>query len=159
MKIESIEVIPMNKESIFESEELNIFECVSITTSYDEWKVMHDKHLEMIGYIPDRSTKSPYFDEICEEFAKNHKAFMTAPTAKFGNEVYEAKTRVAETEEELYAFEASGPLYSVLKVFIENTEAGKIVERRYVDRESFKQKYGLWYPLKSIYKIRYGVKS
>lgn len=155
MKIESMEVIPMNKESIFEENELYTFECVNITTSYDEWKIMHDANLENYNKLLSRKT-NPDFDSDCELFARSHKAFMLGPTAKFDRIFYEVKTRIAHSREQLFTFEHLGPLYYVMKECVDDIDAGKTVERTHID-ETCTETYGLWYPLKTIYKIRHGV--
>ena len=156
MKIESVEVIPMRKDSIFEDETLQQFECISITTSYDEWKLHHDKYMKEYQKFQ-TTAPHPEFDEHCERFAKGQSAFMLAPVAKFDQSMYEVRTKSVENPDQLFMFADSGPLFSIEKIYLEDKEAGKTIERLY--EESFTPKFGLWYPFKSVYKIRYGVKT
>lgn len=146
MKIESVEVIPSTKESKFEDVE-HEFEVFGMTTSFDEWetfmieKAKRDK--EIISY-----------DDQCRRFALKHKAFMMAPVAMFGN-TYASIAREIEVEY-LDSMPPLGPLFSVYKRKIEDTQAGKTVFRPYINRETFKEEVGMWYPLKKVCVIRYG---
>jgi len=160
MKIESVQVIPSRKDSMFEETPLNTFDC-TITTSYDEWKTAHDAN---IGLYTDTSSiekvkKQPEFDELCERFAKTQKAYMVAPTALFHDTVYVARTVAMPTEDHLLAMSNTGPLYMVFKEYIDDIEAGKTEERFYVDPQTFAPMYGLWYPYKAQYRLRYGVRE
>lgn len=159
MKIESVEVIPMRKDSMFEAVPLQGFDC-SLTTSYEEWRPLVDKHLSFhtsTDAFP-MTRKSPEFDEVCEKFARSQKAFMTGPTGIFHDIVYTARSVALPTAEHLFAMSNIGPLYVVFKEYADDIEAGKTEERFYVDPDTFKQMYGLWYPQKARYRLRYGVR-
>lgn len=145
MKIESVEVIPMRGESIWENIK-NDFEVFGITTSYDEWeKVSADNVLlDLDNYA---------VTEECFEFAKRQQAFMTAPTAKFGDVLFVSRTRRAKS---LDGLKIDGPLHQVYQIEVDDIDAGKTVEREYIDTETFKVTNGLWYPKKKEYVVRYG---
>lgn len=149
MKIESVEVIPMTKESKFEDVERE-FEVFAMTTSFDEWESFA---LEAIKRESKYNNHVQY-DEQCRNYALKHQAFMTAPVAKFGN-TYMVVTRRVETEY-LDSFPPLGPLYSVYKTKMEDKAAGKTVFRKYRNSETFKEETGMWYPLKEVCVIRYG---
>lgn len=138
-------------------EALNTFDC-TLSTSYSEWEQ---------SIIPDMKKSMPFdavmetgviFDETCEKFAKAQKAFMFGPTSLFHDIVYTAKTVKLPTKEHLFAFSNSGPLYMVFKHLIYNFDAERTVECFYTDDHSFEKKYGLWYPKKEEYVLRYGVR-
>lgn len=150
MKIESVEVIPMRKESIWEDVE-NDFEVAFITTDYVKW---FTETAEGRAYF----TESPNtkFTDECREFAKKQKAFMTSPTGIFGDNLYVAATKSVDS---LEGIRIQGPLYTVFAVEIDDTSKEKTEVRNYVDPVSFNQVYGHWYPTKTVYKIRYGVKT
>lgn len=160
MKIESIEVIPMRKDSMFEAIPLQSFEC-SLTTSYEQWRPLVDKHLSFNTETGDYSKvkKHPEFDEVCEKFAKSQKAYMTGPTGIFHDNVYEARAIALPTVDHLFAMSNTGPLYVVFKEYVDDVEAGKIEERFFVDPNTFQPMYGLWYPHKAQYHLRYGVRK
>jgi len=86
-------------------------------------------------------------------FAKRQQAFMLAPTAMFGSSVYVVKTITADN---LIDIVIDGPLYKVNVFMVDDMSAEKTVERKYVDPVSFMPMYGLWYPQKKTYKVRYG---
>lgn len=157
MKIESVEVIPMRKDSLFEATPLQGFECSFITTSYDEWRpAVIDEYLKRTAENQSKISQPQEFDDVCEKFAKSQKAFMLAPTAIFHDRVYVAKTAKLPTPDHLFAMGNVGPVYMVIKVFVDDMEAGKTVERFYVDPASFAPMYGMWYPQKAMYMLRYG---
>ena len=159
MKIESIEVIPMRKDSIFEETPLKSFEC-SLTTSYDEWRPIVDKHISFDTGAGDyeKIKKRPEFDEVCEQFAKAQKAYMLGPTGIFHAIVYTARAVSMPTKDHLFAISNTGPLYMVFKEYVDDVEAGKTEERFYVDPNTFQPMFGLWYPHKAQYRLRYGVR-
>lgn len=145
MKIESVEVIPMAKESKWKDAPRK-FEVSMITTDYVTWFTkMYD---DILSYDAE-----PKIDEVCIRFAKKQQAFMLAPTALFGSHVYVAKSRSADT---LDGVVVDGPLYRVAAYMIDDTTTEKTVERKYIDPVSFAPMYGLWYPQKKAYKILYG---
>lgn len=113
MKIESVEVIPMRKDSIFEEKYEDTFDC-TITTSYEEWL---EPMMNIIDKNNDLGLESIFseFDSVCEEFAKSQKAYMIQPAAIFHSTMYIAKTSQVE-KEELYAISNKGPLYMVYKM-------------------------------------------
>jgi hypothetical protein len=162
MQIESVQVIPSRKDSLFEDTPLNGFEC-TITTSYDEWKSVMDRHLAVeTPSTPNAwsvTRKPPEFDDVCERFAKAQKAFMTGPTAIFHDNLYMARTVAMPTEDHLFAMSNTGPLYMVLKEYVDNLEAERTVERFYTDPTTFKPMHGMWYPYKTQYRLRYGVRE
>jgi hypothetical protein len=148
MKIESIEVIPMAKESKWEDAE-RIFEVSMITTDYVTWFTnMYDS---AVSY--NNEFVFPKLDETCLSFAKKQQAFMLGPTAIFGPSVYVAKSRSADT---LDGVVIDGPLYRVEYAMTDDTSAEKTVERKYIDPVTFLPMDGLWYPQKKTYKVRYG---
>lgn len=158
MNIESVEVIPMRKESMFDETPLQSFEC-SLTTSYDEWKPVIDKFISSDLSEYEKLYKKYEFDGICEKFAKAQKAFMLGPTGIFHDNIYIAKSVALPTAEHLFAMSNTGPLYMVYKEYIDDLEAGKTVERFYRDTITFEKKYGPWYPQKAQYRIRYGIRE
>lgn len=144
MQIESVEVIPMSKESKWEDAP-KTFEVSMITTDYVKWLTsMYDEYLD---------SANSGIDGACILFAKRQQAFMLAPTAIFGSTVYCAVSRVTETLDNL---QLDGPLYRVQTLRIDDKDSGKSVERLYTDPETFNKVYGLWYPEKKVYKVRYG---
>jgi hypothetical protein len=160
MKIESVEVIPMRKDSMFEGVPLQSFDC-SLTTSYEEWRPLIDQRLNFDASGGDYSKvkKHPEFDEVCEKFAKLQKAYMTGPTSIFHDIVYVARTVALPTADHLFAMSNTGPLYMVYKEYVDDIEAGKTEERFYVDPNTFQPMHGLWYPHKAQYRLRYGVRE
>jgi len=149
MKIESVEVIPMSKESKWEDAP-KVFEVSMITTDYVVWFTkMYDDYL---SYAPDGFPK-PELDESCVLFAKKQQAFMLAPTAMFGSLVYVAKSRSAESLSNVII---DGPLYRIETYLADDKSAEKTVERTYIDPVTFLPIHGLWYPQKKMYKVRYG---
>ena len=149
MKIESVEVIPMSKESKWEDAPRK-FEVSMITTDYVTWFTkMYDDYL---SYATDGFHKLE-LDEACVLFAKKQQAFMLAPTAIFGPIVYASKSRSADTLDDVVI---DGPLYRIETYMADDTSAEKTVERRYVDPVTFLPTHGLWYPQKKRYKVRYG---
>lgn len=160
MKIESVEVIPMRKESMFEAAPLQSFEC-SLTTSYNEWRTNIDRSLSFIINQSDygKVKRNPEFDDVCEKFAKSQKAYMTEPTGIFHDIVYTARTIALPTTDHLFAMSNTGPLYMIFKEYVDDVEAEKTEERFYVDLNTFQPMYGLWYPYKSQYRLRYGVRE
>lgn len=146
----------MRKDSLFEATPLQGFECAAITTSYEEWRTaVVDPYISrIVAGLPGQSQE---FDDVCEKFAKMQKAFMTAPTAIFHDKCYAAKSVRLETPDHLFAMGNIGPVYMVIKDFADDVEAGKTVERFYIDLDTFTPMHGMWYPLKTVYKLRYGV--
>lgn len=158
MKIESVQAIPSRKDSLFEETPLNQFEC-TITTSYDEWKTAISEWMDMLyGGEHDKVKKKPEFDDVSEQFARAQRAYMTNPTAMFHDMLYEARSVRLPTVDHLMALSNTGPLYMVFKEYIDDVEAGKTEERFYVNPDTFQPMYGLWYPYKGVYRLRYGVR-
>jgi len=101
--IESIEVIPMNKESIFEEpySEDEIFGC---SLSYDEWAMKvapritthESKKADDVWY----GFGLDYLKET-DQIAAKFKGFMFGPTAKYGKHVLMAKSKKAKSIEEI----------------------------------------------------------
>lgn len=140
MKIESVEVIPMSKESKWVDVETP-FEVAFITTSFDEWYTNTLEH----GEKPDGE---------CLAFARAQKAFMLAPTGLFGQSLYVVKARMSETLDGLVL---PGILYRISKTEIDDMDSEKNVYRKYVDPTSFEPKEGFWHSKKTVYKLRYGI--
>lgn len=114
MEIESVQVIPMRGESIWEDAR-NPFEVAGITTSYDEWLAKmkaHDAEEEQIEIAGELVPKSMTFEDECIEFAKKQQGFMINPVAKFGDIIYMANAVKTET---LQDFMIYGPLYKIKK--------------------------------------------
>jgi hypothetical protein len=125
------------------------FEVFGITTDYVTWATeMYD---DVLSY-PIENPES-LIDKACITFAKKQHAFMLSPTALFGKLTYVAESIVTEKLENI---RIDGPLYRVIRYTTDDVSAGKSVERPYIDPVSFEPKYGLWYPQKHGYKIRYG---
>jgi hypothetical protein len=139
VKIESVEVIPMSKESKWEDLPSK-FEVAYITTSFDKWYTGALENGEKM-------------DTECIAFAKGQHAFMTAPTGMFDRLVYSAKARTAETLDGLVL---DGPLYRISVTEIDDETSEKSIYRKYIDTETFETKEGFWYSKKKAYKIRYG---
>lgn len=142
MIIESIQTIPLSKESKFEDVP-NTFEVAFITTSYEDWRT---KVIEYSSLVE--------IDLFCYQFAEKQKAFMLAPTAVFGTVAYAAKTVKVDSLDNI---SIDGPLYMVNTIEVDDVDAEKNIFRKYVDPESFALKEGLWHPTKKAYRIRYGV--
>lgn len=100
-----------------------------------------------------------HYDEDCEIFAKQQKAYMLHPTAIFDDVMYITKTIKFDNANILYTASNLGPLYEVYKEISTDYDSDKTVERNYIDPVTFERKYGLWYQLKSKYVLRYGVKA
>jgi hypothetical protein len=148
MEIESIQVIPMSKESKWE-DITPVFEVSMITTDYVIWFTkMYD---DLLSY-GDNNYK-PELDKSCLEFAKKQQAYMLAPTAIFGSQIYAAKSKTADT---LDGVVIDGPLYRVECYVADDMSAEKTVEKTYIDPVTFLPTHGLWYPQKKMYKVRYG---
>jgi len=148
MKIESIEVIQMTKESKWEDVPQR-FEVSMITTDYDTW------FTRVYGAAISSNIEElvPKLDETCLSFAKRQQAFLLAPTAIFGPVVYSAVSRAADTLDDIVI---DGPLYRVEYYMLDDTSAEKTVERKYIEPVTSLPTYGLWYPQKKVYKVRYG---
>jgi len=146
MKIESVEVIASTKESKFEDVE-HEFEVFGMTTSFDEWETLMAEKAK-------RDKEIISYDDQCRNYALKHQAFMTAPVAIFGNTYAPVACKIEV--EYLDSMPPLGPLFSVYKCKIEDTQAGKTVFRPYINRETFKEEVGMWYPLKEVCVIRYG---
>jgi hypothetical protein len=146
MKIESIEVIPMSKESKWEGV-VKQFDVFNITTNYADWRqwLINTEKTTGVEFSMDKS---------CFAFARAQKAFMTSVLAIFGTTTYEAKSRVTDT---LDGVTLDGLLYTVETYETADETAEKTVMRKYLDPDTFETKEGLWYPNKKIYKIRYGI--
>lgn len=100
-KIESIELIPMNKESIFDEPYVED-EIVNIAVSYEEWKTFNYNRTNEMNSNSNFNTE--FKDEVKEdllEFAKKVKGYMISPTAKIGTKMIVAKTNKVESIKEL----------------------------------------------------------
>jgi hypothetical protein len=148
MIITSVEVIQMSKESKWEDIPRE-FEVSNITTDYLKWSDNMFDHI--LSYT--ETDCVPEIDNFCLEFAKKHQAYMLAPTAKFGHLFYLSESKVVDTLDNVII---DGPLYRVYAFMKDDTSAEKTEERKYIDPVSFAPRYGLWYPQKKMYKIRYG---
>jgi len=150
MEIESIEVIPMSKESKWEDLP-RIFEVSMITTDYVTWFTrMYD---DIFSYNIDSNIINPKLDESCLSFAKKQQAFMLAPTASFGSIIYAVNSKMVDTLDNIVI---NGPLYRVNYKMVDDMSTEKTVERTYVDPVTFRTKHGPWYSQKKVYKVRYG---
>lgn len=145
MKVESVQIIPMSKESKWEDIP-NQFEVFAITTDFTLWFDSISSYIE---------ESKAAIDEECIAFAKRQAAYMTAPTAMFGDVIYIAKTILSDTLENVVT---NGPLYAVMSEQVEDRSAEKTAFKKYIDPKTFEVKEGLWYPMKKRYKIRYGVR-
>lgn len=145
-KIESVQVIPMSKESKWEDIPKQ-FEVSFITTDYVTWLSSYADSLNAQDQM--------MLDKECIAFAKRQSAYMMAPTAMFGDTMYAAKSKVSDTLEGVVI---DGPLYRVTTEEVEDKTAEKTEFKKYNDPETFEVKEGLWYPMKKRYRLRYGVK-
>lgn len=127
MKIESVEVIPMSKESKWEDIRTP-FEVSFITTSFDEWYAQTLKNREATGALENGEK----MDDACIAFAKAQQGFMLSPTGRFGQTLYVAKAKAVEN---LDGIIIDGPLYQVTNVVM----------------------FDLTGHRKNMYKVRYGV--
>jgi hypothetical protein len=146
MKIESIEVIPMSKESRFEDAEETAFVTHNITTDFETWFSTQERH------------NRPY-DKDTIKFAKKQHAFMLAITAMFGTLVYGTRSIQVDSLDDVIL---SGPLFSVHSTEVFDEVEGIPVFQPYIDPYTFETKIGLSYPEKGIYrkkvyKVVYGV--
>jgi hypothetical protein len=145
--IDSIEVIPMSKDSKFEAVD-NDFEVYGITTEFSKW-------FEGVSNGGTDATDFGY-DHVngeCLAFARKQQAFMTAPTAIFAGQLYQARTIKTESLDG----SIQGPLYQVFKKYESDTTKGKTVEGEYLNEKTLMIEKGLGYPTKPIFMIRYGV--
>lgn len=94
--IESVQVIPMNKETIFEDpySEEEIFSCSLL---YDEWK---EKVLPRISQSDRDGFGLDYLKET-DEIASKFKGFMFGPIAKYKKDILTAKYRKARSVQEI----------------------------------------------------------
>jgi chlorite dismutase len=146
MEIESVQVIPMSKESKWEDVPRK-FEVSFITTDYVTWLSSYADSLN--------AQDQTMLDKECIAFAKRQSAYMMAPTAMFDNTMYAAKSRVSDTLEGVVI---DGPLYRVTVEEVEDKTAEKTEFKKYIDPETFEVKEGFWYPMKKRYRLRYGTK-
>ena len=112
MEIESVEVIPMRGESIWEDTK-NDFEVFGITTSLEEWKtqILSDHEREMKSINDDfPSMVSSSFGEDCMDFASRQSAYMLKPVGKFDDTLYMAKTIFVKSLDDV---KLEGPLYKI----------------------------------------------
>jgi hypothetical protein len=129
-----------------ESVQETTFVVYAITTDYIAWLS------NIIQYdTPDRMYQP---DAACLKFARKQKAFMLAPTALFDNITYSARSILVDSLDELFI---GGPLLNVYPVRVSDETAGKTVFQTYRDPTTFEEKHGLWYPQKTMYRVRYGV--
>jgi hypothetical protein len=156
VEIESIQVIPMRKDSIWEDVK-NYFDVSYITTSFAEWKVHVLEKEALVKSENIQLNTHSKFTKDCFEFASKHKAFMLASTGLFGDSLYMAITSRTDS---LEGFVVDGPLYMVTEALIDDIKSGKILENQsYTDPITFMPMVGLWYAKKKTYIIRYGKKQ
>jgi hypothetical protein len=140
IKIESVQVIPSRKDSIFEDDFVEeTFECYSFTTSYQNWLGEFSEHDYQYN-----------FDLSCREFAKRQNIFMTGPTAKFGKTVYVAKSLQTKSLED---FPINGPLYRVYKIKVWKDTKKQIFE------EILENSENVIGEKEEVYLVRYGVET
>lgn len=155
MQIESVEVIPMNKETIFGDYEES-FEVYGITTDVHKWlKKQYSDGLSN-STIADGFEDYTITKEIIE-FAKKQKIFMMGPTAKLGYDVYEPRSFAVESLEEV---KLEGPLINIAKIKVPD-HSKELIPVSYLDvgpSGDLEYKKGQGYPKKESYKIRYGVR-
>lgn len=102
-KIESIEVIPMNKESIFE-QPYSEFEMFACSLNYDDWA---SRMIPVMTGNPDKTVGEGFrgmgYDLLPEtrQIADKFKGFMWAPTAKYGTNVLMAKHKKFESVQQV----------------------------------------------------------
>lgn len=149
MKIESVEVIPMRGESIWEDVK-EAFDVSCITTSYDKWKEYSDNQFKMYESMDE----TILYDEECDIFARKQKAYMLGPVGIFGHTLYEAMTRESDS---LDGVVLNGPLLSIIKVSVDDISKEKTEYREnYFNKKTFQIESGLWYPQKTLFKLRFG---
>lgn len=102
-RIESIEVIPMNKESIFE-QPYSEFEMFACSLSYEDWA---SRMIPIMKGNPDEKIEGSFpgmgYDILQEtrQIADKFKGFMWAPTAKYGTNVLMAKHKKFESIQQI----------------------------------------------------------
>jgi hypothetical protein len=113
MKIESVEVILMNKdsESMF-GEPYIEDEFSGVTYDFDEWKEFYDNRTRDIY---DRCIKIDANDEDVWAFVKSARGYMTAPVGKLGFEIIEARTVVVHSLEDVRFDVTNSYIYDILK--------------------------------------------
>ena len=136
-----------------------VFECFNITTSYDDWLPTNKQAVDYFFTDPFSHPEivSVEYDQVCEKFAKLQTAYMKGPVARFHKQMYIATTSLVDTQEDLFAFVKTGPLYYLFLETVFDTTAEKTVESKYTDPKTFTPSYGLWYPRKTQYRVRYGI--
>ena len=111
MKIESIEFIPMSKDSIFEEPYIED-EIVNIAVSYEEWKSFNDNSInERNSNINIDSNLKDEVKEDLLEYAKKAKGYMICPTAKIGKTMLVSKAKRAENIAHLYSSLDASKIY------------------------------------------------
>lgn len=119
MKIESVEVIPMNKESIFEETSWIEDEDYGYTDDYKQWAERKSKLIESRDC--NYGAASLYEHEIC----KRAKIYMMHPVIKIGTKIYESRSRRFNSIGEIDIDFDKIALYDIDK----NMSTGKIVVR------------------------------
>jgi len=141
MKVESITLVPMTKESIFE-DDFEDFEFSNITKNVDEWWEVQVKW-----------NGQSFLDAVEDLYAEIKKAkyYMTAPNARFGYETVLAVTRIITDPKELTDMISKHGsnflLYAVLKDrFVALPEGGFASTKVHPD-------------IPPRYKVRYAIKG
>lgn len=132
----------MSKDSKFEAVD-NDFEVYGITTEFSKW----------FEVVSNNEFGHDHINAECLSFARKQQAFMTAPTAVFAGQLYQARTIQTESLDG----SIQGPLYQVFKKYESDTTKGKTVEGEYLNEKTLMIEKGLGYPTKPIFMIRYGV--
>lgn len=148
MEIESIEVIPMNKESIF-NDMKEPFEVCGLTTSLTEWMEWVKARINHDIFDIDLS------DPIIKSFIENQSLFMTLPFSKIGSMLFESRSILVE-KEQLEYLKLDGPLHNIYKIQVED-KTKEMIHGTYMNMETFKEEKGMVYPKKNVYRIRYGM--
>jgi hypothetical protein len=95
-KIESVEVIPMNKESIFEDEQYIDDETYGVTNNKDEWMVAIQDQFDKMSVLGGGKGVIGG-DERLDAFVDSVDTYMLAPAAKMGTSILLAKARKIES--------------------------------------------------------------
>lgn len=113
MKIESVEVIMMNKdsESMF-GEPYIEDEFSGITYDFDEWKEFHANRSKDVY---DRRIEIDANDVEVWEFVKSARGYMTAPVGKAGFDVVEARTVSVQSLEDVRFDITDSYIYDITK--------------------------------------------
>lgn len=134
IEIESVTVIPMNKESIF-GEPYSEFEMFNCSSSYKEWEEKVGSRLELNNNTETAQyfglTRIPETEMIANEF----RGYMFGPVAKYGTLVLMAETKQFDSLRDLLNDDYSNCfLYAIGKISFGRDEKDFSEKTKYVLR-------------------------